>query len=343
MRAPKLLTRDDFREAVFARDSHKCVMCGAPAADAHHIIERKLWPDGGYYLENGASVCGPCHLKAEQTLISCEELRSLCRIQQAHLPPHMDASGRYDKWGNPYLDEKSSRRTPGELFYEESVQAILAPVLMDFTYVVKYPRTFHLPWSPGATNDDRIMASTKPFEGRKVVVTVKMDGENTSLYQDFIHARALSYTSHESRGMMKALWQRISHDIPARWRICGENLLAVHSIKYKQLDHFFQVFSIWNEWNVCLSWEETAAYAEMLGLSTVPVLYQGEWDESKIRALYHEEFAGNPCEGYVVRVADSFRYSEFRSVVGKYVRPHHVQTDEHWMTKKVEFNEWTER
>ena len=55
----ELLSRDDFRELTFQRDGHRCVLCGAPAQDAHHIIERRLFPDGGYYLGNGASVCGP--------------------------------------------------------------------------------------------------------------------------------------------------------------------------------------------------------------------------------------------------------------------------------------------
>ena len=44
----KLLTRDEFREAVFARDKHQCVVCAAPAIDAHHVVERKLWIDDGY-------------------------------------------------------------------------------------------------------------------------------------------------------------------------------------------------------------------------------------------------------------------------------------------------------
>lgn len=53
-----LLTRDDFREFVFKRDNHKCVVCGEPAVDAHHILERRLFHDSGYYLDNGASLCG---------------------------------------------------------------------------------------------------------------------------------------------------------------------------------------------------------------------------------------------------------------------------------------------
>jgi len=46
----ELLTRDQFREAVFARDKGRCVICGAEGKDAHHIMERSLFDDGGYYL-----------------------------------------------------------------------------------------------------------------------------------------------------------------------------------------------------------------------------------------------------------------------------------------------------
>jgi len=47
---PKLLDRDTFRETVFARDGHRCVICGngphnGREIDAHHIIERRLFTD----------------------------------------------------------------------------------------------------------------------------------------------------------------------------------------------------------------------------------------------------------------------------------------------------------
>lgn len=70
-----LLSRDVFRESTFERDKHKCVICGAKAQDAHHIIERRLWDDGGYYIDNGASLCGEHHIMAEQTTLSVEEIR----------------------------------------------------------------------------------------------------------------------------------------------------------------------------------------------------------------------------------------------------------------------------
>ncbi len=43
MNAPKLLTRDDFREGVFARDNHKCVFCGEPAVvESPAIVNNQL-------------------------------------------------------------------------------------------------------------------------------------------------------------------------------------------------------------------------------------------------------------------------------------------------------------
>ncbi len=84
-----LLTRDKFRELVFQRDGGKCVFCEKPAADAHHIIERRLWSDGGYYLDNGASVCPEHHILCEQTLISVEEVRIACGITRIIVPQHL--------------------------------------------------------------------------------------------------------------------------------------------------------------------------------------------------------------------------------------------------------------
>ena len=57
------------------------------------------------------------------------------------------------------------------------------------TSYVKYPRTPHLPWSPGATADDRVHTDLAGLEGREIVVTEKLDGENTTIYRDHVHAR----------------------------------------------------------------------------------------------------------------------------------------------------------
>jgi len=329
MTTPKPLSRDAFRAGVFARDGGRCVFCGEPAVDAHHIIERRLFPDGGYYLDNGVSVCREHHLACERTEISVEDVRRAAGITRIVVPPHLYPDHVYDKWGNPVL--ASGQRLKGELFFDESVQKVLAAggVLDRFTDQVKYPRTHHLPWSPGIHDDDRVVDGIGGFEGRRVVVTEKMDGENTSLYRDYLHARSIDGPSHPSRDWVKAFWSQRAHDIPAGWRICGENLYARHSIVYDDLTTYFLGFSVWNERNVCLPWDETLEWFALLGITPVPVLYDGVFDEAAIRALWSEADAGRR-EGYVVRTAEAIAYGDFRLRVAKFVRSGHVQTVKHW-------------
>lgn len=326
----KLLTRDEFRNGVFARDNHKCVFCDKPAVDAHHIIERRLWPDSGYYLDNGASVCAEHHIKCEETTISVEDVRFACGIKKIVVPPHLYPDQPYDKWGNPVLE--NGRRLKGELFFDESVQKILTQgkVLEDFTAQVKYPRTHHLPWSEGINDDDRIIDSLAKFEGKRVIVTEKMDGENTSLYRDYVHARSIDGRSHPSRDWVKQNWSTFSADIPEGWRVCGENLFAKHSIHYTELPTYFMGFSIWDEKNVCLSWDQTTEWFNLMNITPVPVLYDDVFDEKKIKSIWNKTDWNNR-EGYVVRVADEIKYGEFRYLVGKFVRKNHITTVKHWM------------
>ena len=327
-----LLSRDQFRAAVFQRDGHKCVICGEPAKDAHHILERKLWgASGGYYLANGVSVCETHHLEAEATTLSCAQLRERAGITAFPLPEHL-TEGDYDKWGNPILP--NGLRLRGELFDDPSVQKVLGASLALFTDRVKYPRTFHLPSSPGASDDDKVLTDLSAFEGREVVVTVKMDGENTTMYPDYMHARSLDYSPHPSRSWIKGLHAAVGPNIPSGWRICGENLFARHSIEYANLSSYFQLFSVWNDRNECLSWDETVQWAELLDLTTVPVLYRGPWTDD-ILHMMPAQHLGDTCEGYVVRLAGSFTYREFVRSVAKYVRAGHVQTDEHWKHQAV--------
>jgi len=328
----KLLIRDEFREQVFERDGHKCVFCEKPAADAHHIIERRLWPDQGYYLSNGASVCGDHHLECEMTTISVEDVREACGIDKFVLPPHLYADQVYDKWGNIVLP--NGQRLKGELFHDESVQKILAKgkVLDLFTTLVKYPRTYHVLGSPGLHDDDRMMESSEGFHGKEVVVTEKMDGENTTMYFDHIHARSVDSGGHLSREWVKNFWSQIGYLIPEGWRVCGENMYAEHSIFYDELPSYFLGFSIWNDQNECLSWDETLEWFELLDITPVPVLYRGIYNEKAIKEAVHEvEKDYEHHEGYVIRITDKFPVSDFRFVVGKYVRKDHIRTTKHWM------------
>jgi len=338
----KPLHRDDFREGVFKRDNHKCCICGEAAQDAHHIMERRLFDDGGYYLDNGSSLCGKHHLEAEMTTLDCDTIREACGIENKILPEHLYVDQDYDKWGNPIVN--NNVRLKGELFYDESVQKILKTgnVLDLFSDYIKYPRTYFVPWGDKSTKDDKKLKNDDHFKGKKVVVTVKMDGENTSIYPDYTHARSINSGNHPTRNKVKELAANIGYQLSKGERICGENLYAKHSISYNDLPSYFMMFSHWEE-STCLSWEETLFNAEVLGLDVVPVIYEGEYDKNKIIEAYEKDFQGPQCEGYVIRIAEEFEYGQFRNSVMKYVEPDFREkinnSHGHWISKKIEHNE----
>ncbi len=287
-------------------------------------------------FDNGVSVCENHHIAAESTILSCDELRKAAGITRIILPEHFYTDQEVDKWGNPILP--NGQRLRGELFYDESVQKVIKPALHLFTDRVKYPRTYHLPWSPGITSDDRVMPDLSGFEGEEVVVTAKVDCEQTSMYRNGFHARSLDTPSHPSRDWLWGLHRKIGYEIPDGWRITGENLYAVHSIRYKNLPSHFLVYGIWDDMNRCLSWDETLEYVELLGLHAVPILRRFIWDEETMRNFSIDTLDGDPCEGYVVRVTRAFMFNEFKDVVGKFVRKAHVHTHGHWMRDTVEVN-----
>lgn len=198
----------------------------------------------------------------------------------------------------------------------------------------KYPRTYHLPFSPGVSSDDKIIKNYLGFIGQEVVITEKMDGENTSLYRDYLHARSLDSGNHPSRDWIKGWHSTLRHNIPIEWRICGENLYAKHSIQYT-LPSYFLAFSVW-EGDICKNWDETLEILQLLDIHHVPILFRGSWDDASI---FMQELAKKidtkNMEGFVVRVTREFLYSEFDSVVAKFVRKNHVQTDEHWKSAPI--------
>ena len=199
---------------------------------------------------------------------------------------------------------------------------------------MKYPRTYHLPWSPGATSDDKIQNDLSSFEGKNIILSEKMDGENTTMETVKYHARSEDSNNHPSRNWCKGLWGSIKHEIPADWRICGENLYAKHSIFYDKLPSYFMMFSVWNENNTCLSWDETIEYSQLLGLEPVPVLFRGKFDENMIRN-FHKTLDLEKQEGFVMRLSEPFEHEDFSTSVVKWVREKHVTTSEHWTNQPM--------
>lgn len=305
-----LLTRDEFRTRVLARFNGRCSVpgCPHPAEDAHHIMERRLWADGGYYEENGAPLCDldghGHHMKAERNEILPSELRKWNNIDVVVLPPQLDDYLDYTKWGD---------------------------VIMTST---KHPRTFHLPWSPGATSDDKIMDSVVGLLNHEVVVTEKVDGENTTMTSETCHARSVDSESHSSRSWVQNLWSQIRYDIPPGMRITGENMYAKHSIKYTNLPSHFLVHGAWED-DILLSWDETVEWAELLGLVTVPELDRftaHSKDDLRIQSLVWEVWQGkapDEREGFIFKRNERIPIHAYRTEVGKWVRANHVTTLDH--------------
>jgi|ERR1035437_601037 hypothetical protein len=196
--------------------------------------------------------------------------------------------------------------------------------------MIKYPRTSHLPFSLGMTSDDKMLQSDSFLIGKEVIVTEKMDGENTSMYSNGFHARSLDSRHHSSRDWLAAFHASICNDIPEEWRICGENVFAKHSISYEGLPSYFLGFSMWNSENDCLSWDDTLMYFELVGVTPVKELYRGVYSESLLKELV-SKLDVTTQEGFVVRPVSSFKFEDFNKAVAKFVRKGHVQTDSHWM------------
>lgn len=197
-----------------------------------------------------------------------------------------------------------------------------------------------MPFSRGVSSDDKMLSYDKLYElysGKQVLITEKLDGECTTLYKDYSHARSLDSRHHPSRDWVKRFHSEIAHNIPEGWRVCGENVFAKHSISYDNLDSYFYGFSIWDENNNCLSTDETEEWFQLLGIVHAPILsyciLYGNWVDS-IQDLA-EVVVGNGREGIVMRNRESFHYDDFKNNVVKYVRENHVQTSDHWANQTV--------
>ena len=99
----ELLTREMFNETCIKRDNNQCRLCGVTEKlSVHHIIERKLWSDGGYYKNNGITVCPECHLLTEAGFILPSKLWFKMGINKLY-PEGLNYDNEYDKWGNEVL------------------------------------------------------------------------------------------------------------------------------------------------------------------------------------------------------------------------------------------------
>lgn len=204
----------------------------------------------------------------------------------------------------------------------------------------KYPRTFHLPYSLGLTNDDKkAVGWQENIIGKRIVITEKLDGQNSSMTINGVFAR--SHATPSTFGWDKNLLEHGgTYDQVKMWLdedtiIYGENLYGIHSIEYNKLPAYYFIFALRIDDNF-MGWESVETYSELIEVPTVPVLFKGIVDSEKeleelIYSLMKQPSKfGDTIEGVVVRNYLKFKYSDFDKNVVKYVRENHVQTDEHW-------------
>lgn len=208
--------------------------------------------------------------------------------------------------------------------------------------LMKYPKTFHLPWSKGIQSDDKVLHDLSCFHGLEIVVSEKLDGENTNLYTKYTHARSLDSVFNKTRSWVVNMHAGISHLIPENIQLSGENMWGEHSIRYEDnvLDGYFYLFSVWqhneNE-SICLHYDDVISYAQKLDLPMPKVLYRGVFDEKTLRSIANN-IDTSICEGYVIRVVESFNSNDMKNCVSKFVREGHVQPNaDHWL-KNVKKN-----
>jgi hypothetical protein len=207
----------------------------------------------------------------------------------------------------------------------------------------KYPRSFHLPWSPGGTSDDKRLADVSGLVGVEIVITEKCDGSNLTYTRRNVFSRSHSGPpSHPSFDLAKATHARIGHMLSEGLSLFCEYCYAVHSIEYAALPDYSLVFGARDdESGTWWDWDMVTAQARDVGLPTVPLLFRGTVQsaaelEALTSALAKEPSAlGGEREGVVVRRAGEFSDAEFPKSLGKWVRKGHVQTDEHWLHQAI--------
>lgn len=195
---------------------------------------------------------------------------------------------------------------------------------------MKYPRTMHLPNSPGFTKDDKVLKSVDHLLGKQVIYTEKLDGECTGMTRTHIHARSEESNHDESQSWVKQLYyNKIANIIPDNLQIFGENVYAEHSIKYNKLTTFFYVFGIVDlDRKVFLGVSDTLHLCNKYELEYVPILYQGEFNPN-FKVPAKSDF-GDIIEGYVVKTVDEFPITNMNLHVAKWVRANHVKSSKHW-------------
>ncbi len=212
----------------------------------------------------------------------------------------------------------------------------------------KYPRSMHVPFSPGSTSDDKI-ASYSEFDlflGRRIIITEKLDGSNVCLTNSNVYSRSHSGPpGHKSFDPLIKFHSENKAKIPENISLFGEWAYAVHSINYLMLQHHLNLFGVRNDitgkW---AAWDEVTMWADEIGVAHVPMILDGcfakrEILKNVIRGLSQlSSVYGPEREGLVIRTFEGPNVNDKNQLEGlqKWVRANHIKTlDKHWQKQEI--------
>ena len=209
----------------------------------------------------------------------------------------------------------------------------------------KYPRTYHFVYSEGTTSDDRISSDVSNLIGNRIIINSKLDGSNSAIEIDGAFGRShAAYTKNPWDVKLRIFHSGIKYLLDEGVMLFLENMEAIHSLEYTNLESFFYLFGGLQD-GVFSSWEDVELWSDILNIPTVPVLFDGIVNSEKELKELVLKLAKEPStlgafdtttgekmkEGVVVRPYDSFPYEKFGDNIRKYVRANHVKSDEFWV------------
>lgn len=202
----------------------------------------------------------------------------------------------------------------------------------------KYPSTPHWPWSEKVHRNDSYHINPEHFVGKEVVITEKIDGGNTCLWDGQAYARSTSTPSAAGWFAMVKKHHAWKTAGEKTFFFYGEDIYGVHSIEYDAIpeDETFRVFAVRGYDDYFLNWDAVVGLSDKYNLPVAPVSFRGTFSSvDDVTAWFKQNrplpsFMGPEREGFVMRVVEHFPADQFATNVCKYVRKDHVQTDEHW-------------
>jgi len=167
---------------------------------------------------------------------------------------------------------------------------------MDYSRLIKYPRTQHLRGSRLGPGDEDL--SQVPFSeilGKNIVIEEKIDGANSAISFDdkgelYLQSRGhyLDGGFRERHYNLLKQWANtykalLYSALGSRYIMYGEWMYAKHTVFYDELPDYFMEFDIYDrEREVFLDTPSRRAITEPLGIiHSVPVLASGKFDSSE--------------------------------------------------------------